>query len=50
MDVALWEGLPPAEPAKIEAEKKAEEEKRTAKQAVWEAYVASGRVRQLAFW
>ena len=30
MDVALWEALPPAECAKIEAEKKAEEEKRTA--------------------
>ena len=27
MDVALWEALPPAERAKIEAEKKAEEEK-----------------------
>ena len=33
MDVALWEALPPAERAKIEAEKKAEEEKRTAEQA-----------------
>ena len=30
MDVALWEALPLAERAKIEAEKKAEEEKRTA--------------------
>ena len=29
MDVALWEALPPAERAKIEAERKAEEEKRT---------------------
>ena len=41
MDVALWEALPPAERAKIEAEKKAEEEKRTAGQAAWQAYVAS---------
>ena len=32
MDVALWEALPPIERAKIEAEKKAEEEKRTAEQ------------------
>ena len=30
MDVVLWEALPPAERAKIEAEKKAEEEKCTA--------------------
>ena len=50
MDVALWEALPPAERAKIEAEKKAEEEKRTAQQAAWEIYVASERVRQLALW
>ena len=50
MDVALWEALPPAEHAKIEAEKKAEEEKRTAEQAAWEAYVASEKVRQLALW
>ena len=50
MDVALWEDLPPAERAKIEAEKKAEEEKRTAEQAAWEAYVASYRVRQLTLW
>ena len=50
MDVALWEALPRAERAKIEAEKKAEEEKRTAEQAAWEAYVASERVRQLALW
>ena len=28
MDVALWEALPPAECAKTEAEKKAEEERR----------------------
>ena len=33
MDVALWEALPPAEHAKIEAEKKAKEEKHTAEQA-----------------
>ena len=32
MDVALWEAFPPVERAKIEAEKKAEEEKRTAEQ------------------
>ena len=32
MDFALWEALPPTERAKIEAEKKAEEEKRTAQQ------------------
>ena len=50
MDVALWEALPPAERAKIEAEKKAEEEKRTAGQAAWQAYVASERDRQLALW
>ena len=50
MDVALWEAWPPAEHAKIEAEKKAEEEKRTAEQAAWEAYVASERVRQLDLW
>ena len=50
MDVALWEALPPAERAKIEAEKKAEEEKCTAEQAVWEADVASERVGQLALW
>ena len=50
MDVALWEALPPAERAKIEAEKKAEEEKRTTEQAAWEAYVVSERVRQLALW
>ena len=30
MDVALWEALPPAERDKIEAEKKAVEEKRAA--------------------
>ena len=45
-----YQALPPAERAKIEAEKKAEEEKRTTKQAAWEAYVASERVRQLAIW
>ena len=50
MDVALWEALPPAERAKIEVEKKAEEEKRTTEQAAWEAYVAYDRVRQLALW
>ena len=50
MDVALWEALPPAERAKIEAEKKAEEEKRTAGQAAWQVYVAFERVRQLALW
>ena len=33
MDVTLWEALPLAERAKIEAVKKAEEEKRTAEQA-----------------
>ena len=35
---------------KIEAEKKAEEEKRTAEQTAWEGYVASERVKQLALW
>ena len=50
MDVALWEALPPVERAKIEAEKKAEEEKRAAGQAAWQAYVAFERVRQLALW
>ena len=50
MDVALWEALPPAERAKIEAEKKAEEEKHAAGQVSWQAYVASERVRQLALW
>ena len=48
MDVALWEALPPAECAKIEAEKKVEEEKRATGQATWQAYVASERVSQLA--
>ena len=50
MDVALWEALPLAECAKIEVEKKAEEEKRNAEQAAWEAYVTFERVRQLALW
>ena len=50
MDVSLWEALPPAEHAKIEAEKKAEEEKRAVGQATWQVYVASKRVRQLALW
>ena len=50
MDVALWEALPPVERAKIEAEKKAEEEKRTAEQPAWQAYVASERARQLVLW
>ena len=50
MDVALWEALPLAERAKIEAEKKAEEEQRAALQAAWQVYVASLRVRQLALW
>ena len=50
MDVALWEDLPLAERAKIEAEKKAEEEKRVARHAAWQAYVTSARVRQLALW
>ena len=50
MDVALWEALPPAERAKIEAGKKAEEEKRAAGQAARQAYIASERARQLALW
>ena len=50
MDVAMWDALLPAEQAKIEAEKKAEEEKRAAGQAAWQVYVASERVRQLALW
>ena len=50
MDVAMWEALPPAEQAKIEAEKKIEEEKRAAGQAAWQVYVASKRVRKLALW
>ena len=50
MNIALWEALPPAERAKIEAEKKVEEEKRTAQQAFWGIYVASERVRKLALW
>ena len=49
MDVALWEALPPAERAKIEAEKKAVKKKRTTEQAAWEAYVASERVRHWLF-
>ena len=40
MDVALWEALPLAEHAKIKAEKKAEEEKRAARHAAWQVYVA----------
>ena len=35
MDAAMWEALPPVEHANIEAEKKAEEGKRTAEQAAW---------------
>ena len=35
---------------KIEAKKKAKEEKRAAGQVAWQAYVASERVRQLALW
>lgn len=50
MNVALWESLPPAEHAKIEAEKKAEEEKCASGQAAWQVYVASERVRRLALW
>ena len=50
MDVAMWEALPSAEHAKIEAEKKVEEEKRVAGQAAWQVYAASERVRQLALW
>ena len=50
MDIALWEALPPAEHAKIEAEKKAEEKKCAMGQAAWQVYVASERVRQLALW
>jgi hypothetical protein len=50
MEVALWETLPLAERAKREAEKKAEEEKRAARHAAWQAYVAFERVRQLALW
>ena len=50
MDVALWGALPPAERAKIEAEKKAEEDKRTAQPAFWEIYIASERVKQLVLW
>ena len=37
MDVTMWEALTPAEHAKLEAEKKAEEEKRGAGQAAWQA-------------
>jgi hypothetical protein len=50
MEVALWEALPLAERAKIEAEKKAEEEMRSARHAAWQAYVASERLTQLAPW
>ena len=50
MDVALWEASPLAERAKIEAEKKVEEEKRAAGQAAWQVYVVSERVGQLALW
>jgi hypothetical protein len=48
MEIALWEALPPAERAKREAAKKAEEEKRAARDAAWQAYVTSERVRQSA--
>ena len=41
MDVAMWEALPLAEHAKIEAGKKAEEEKRATGQAAWQVYAAS---------
>ena len=47
MDVALWEALPPAERAKIEAEKKAEEEKHTAQQAFWRSM---SRPRESSNW
>ena len=50
MDVAMWEALPLAEHAKIEAGKKAKGEKRATGQAAWKLYVASERVRQLALW
>ena len=50
IDVALWEALAPTERTKIEAGKKAEEEKRAVGQAAWQVYVASERVRQLALW
>lgn len=50
MEVALWEALTPAERAKREAEKKVEEEKRTARDAACQAYVTSERVKQLALW
>ena len=46
----MWGALPPAEHTKIEAEKKAEEEKRAARQATWQVYVTSERLRQLALW
>jgi hypothetical protein len=35
MEVALWEASPPVERTKREAEKKAEEEKRIARDAAW---------------
>ena len=41
--------MPPAERAKIEAEKKAEEEKRTVQQAFWEIYVAPGELGNWLF-
>jgi hypothetical protein len=50
MEVALWEALPPVESAKREKEKKVEEEKRAARDAAWQAYVTSERVRQFALW
>ena len=43
-------GFASSKRAKIEAEKKAEEEKRTAQQAFWVIYVASERVKQLVLW
>jgi hypothetical protein len=50
MEVALWEALPPAEGAKREATTKAKEEKSAARDAAWQAHVASESVRQLNIW
>ena len=47
MDVALWEALPPAECAKIEAEKMAEEEKRAAGNLLGSSI---SRLRELGNW
>ena len=46
----MWEALPSAERTKREMKKKAEEDKRAARHAAWQAYVASKRFSQFSLW